>query len=69
MKIETILRVPVVVVFVFLAGSAQRAEAQSLRNAVTAERMTPEVKSANRHQQRRRHLRHRERTHHLDPGW
>lgn len=71
MNIETALRILLVIVLVFLAGPPQRAEAQSQRNsnAATAEKMKPEVKPTKRDQPRRRHLRHRERTHHLDPGW
>ena len=71
MNIETMLPALVTVVLVFLAGPPQRAEAQSQRNsnASAAEQMKPEVKSTNRHHRRRGHSRHRERTHHLDPGW
>ena len=71
MNIEAILRVLVVGVFVFLAGPLQGAEARSPlnSNAVTADKMTTEIKSTNRHHWRRRHLRHRGWTHHLDPGW
>lgn len=71
MTIETIFRVLVVGMFILLAGPPQGAEARSMlnSNAVTSEQMKTEIKSANRHHWRRRHLRHRERTHHLDPGW
>jgi len=69
-NIEAILRVLVVGVLFFLADPPQGAEARSQlnSNAVTAEQTKPEAK-ANRHHGRRRHLRRRARTHHLDPGW
>ena len=68
MNIKIILSALVVGLFVFLAGPPQRAEARSLldSNAVTAAQKTTEVKSTKRHHRRHRH---RERTHHLDPGW
>ncbi len=71
MNIVKIHRVLALGVFIVLAGPPQKAEARSLMNssAVTAERAKPEVKSMNRHRWRRQHLRHRKRTHHLDPGW
>ncbi len=71
MNIETALRILLVVGLVFLAGLPKRAEGQSQRNsnAVTAEKMKPKVKPTKQDQSRRRHVRHRERTHHLDPGW
>jgi hypothetical protein len=71
MNIETMLCVVAVGVFIFLAGPLQGAEARSLLNwnAVTAEHKTTEVKATPRHHWRRRHLRHRGWTHHLDPGW
>jgi hypothetical protein len=71
MKIETILRVLVAGVIVFPAGPPQGAEARSLlnSNAVTAVQMTTDVKPTKQHRWRRRHLRHRGWTHHLDPGW
>jgi hypothetical protein len=68
MNIKTILSALVVGLFVLLACPPQGAEARSLlnSNAVTAAQKTTEVKST---KQRHRHWRHRERTHHLDPGW
>jgi hypothetical protein len=71
MNIQTILRVMVVAALVFLAGPPQRAKAQSQQNsnAVTAEKMKPDVKSTKRHQSRQQHVRPRKRVHHLDPGW
>jgi hypothetical protein len=71
MNIQTILSALVVGLFVLLAGPPQGAEARSLlnSNAVTAAQKTTEVKSTKRHNRRHRHWRHRERTHHLDPGW
>jgi len=66
------IRAPVLCVFIVVTCPPQGAEARSALNpnTVTAEQTKAEVKSTtNRHRWRSRQLRHRKRTHHLDPGW
>ncbi|SDS76287.1 hypothetical protein SAMN05444158_3114 [Bradyrhizobium canariense] len=71
MNIKAIFSVLVVGMFIGLAGLLQGGEARSLPNSntVAAERMTTEVKGADRHRWRRQHRRHRGWSHHLHPGW
>jgi hypothetical protein len=71
MDIEVIARVLVVGVFIFLVSPLQGAEVRSPLNsdATPTVETRSAAKTMPRHHWRRRHLRHRGWTHHLDPGW